>query len=36
VDFSSLEEVLVVLVPPRSATPEGSGSAPAGATGTVK
>jgi rod shape-determining protein MreC len=36
VDFSSLEEVLVVLVPPRSATPEGSGPAPAATTGTVK
>ena len=36
VDFSSLEEVLVVLVPPRSATPEGSGAAPGAPTGTVK
>jgi len=36
VDFSSLEEVLVVLVPPRSATPEGSGHAPAATTGTAK
>ena len=36
VDFSSLEEVLVVLVPPRPATPEGSGAAPAATTGTVK
>ena len=36
VDFSSLEEVLVVLVPTRSASPEGSGPAPAAATGTVK
>jgi rod shape-determining protein MreC len=36
VDFSSLEEVLVVLVAPRSATPEGSGPAPGAATGTVK
>jgi len=34
VDFSSLEEVLVVLVAPRSATPEGP--APGAATGTVK
>jgi rod shape-determining protein MreC len=36
VDFSSIEEVLVVLVPPRPATPEGSGAAPAATTGTVK
>jgi rod shape-determining protein MreC len=36
VDFSSLEEVLVVLVPPRPAIPEGSGAAPAAATGTLK
>jgi rod shape-determining protein MreC len=36
VDFSSLEEVLIVLVPPRSAQPDDSGSAPAGAPGTAK
>lgn len=36
VDFSSLEEVLVVLVPPRSATPEEPAPSPAGAAGTVK
>jgi rod shape-determining protein MreC len=36
VDFSSLEEVLVVLVPARSANPEGSGAPPAGTPGTVK
>ena len=36
VDFSSLEEVLVVLVPPRSATPEDSGPVAPAPTGTVK
>jgi rod shape-determining protein MreC len=36
VDFSSLEEVLVVLVPPRSATPEDSSPAPAATVGTAK
>jgi rod shape-determining protein MreC len=36
VDFSSLEEVLVLLVPARSATPEDSGTAPAATTGTAK
>jgi rod shape-determining protein MreC len=36
VDFSSLEEVLVVLVPPRSAVPEDSGPAPAATVGTGK
>jgi len=36
VDFSSLEEVLVVLVPPRSATPEDPAPAPAATPGTAK
>jgi rod shape-determining protein MreC len=36
VDFSSLEEVLVVLVPPRSAQAEETGSAAAPAPGTAK
>ncbi len=36
VDFSSLEEVLVVLVPPRSAMLEEPAPSPAGAAGTVK
>jgi len=36
VDFSSLEEVLVVLVPPRSAVPEDSVPAPAATVGTGK
>ena len=36
VDFSSLEEVLVVLVPPRSAQPDDSGSGRAAAPGTAK
>jgi rod shape-determining protein MreC len=36
VDFSSLEEVLVVLVPPRSAIPEDSVPAPAATVGTSK
>jgi rod shape-determining protein MreC len=36
VDFSSLEEVLVVLVAARSATPEDSVSAPAASAGTAK
>jgi rod shape-determining protein MreC len=36
VDFSSLEEVLVVLVPPRSAVPEDSVPAPAATVGTSK
>jgi rod shape-determining protein MreC len=36
VDFSSLEEVLVVLVPGRSATPEDSAPAPAATAGTAK
>jgi rod shape-determining protein MreC len=36
VDFSSLEEVLVVLVPARSATPEDTTPGPAAATGTAK
>jgi rod shape-determining protein MreC len=36
VDFSSLEEVLVVLTPARSATPEGSGPAPVPTARTVK
>jgi rod shape-determining protein MreC len=36
VDFSGLEEVLVVLVPPRSASPEDSMSAPAPTVGTTK
>jgi rod shape-determining protein MreC len=36
VDFSSLEEVLVVLVPARSATPEDAAPAPAATTGTGK
>jgi rod shape-determining protein MreC len=36
VDFSSLEEVLVVLVPARSAIPDGSGTAPAATTGTAR
>lgn len=36
VDFSSLEEVLVVLVPARSATPEDSAPAPAAKAGTAK
>jgi rod shape-determining protein MreC len=36
VDFSSLEEVLVVLVPPRSAQAEDTGSAAAPAPGTAK
>ena len=36
VDFSSLEEVLVVLVPARSAMPEDAVPAPAASTGTAK
>jgi rod shape-determining protein MreC len=36
VDFSSLEEVLVVLVPPKSANPEDSGPAPAATVGTAR
>jgi len=36
VNFSSLEEVLVVLVPARSAVPEDSGAASAGTVGTAK
>jgi rod shape-determining protein MreC len=36
VDFSSLEEVLVVLVPARSATPEDAAPAPAATPGTAK
>ena len=36
VNFSSLEEVLVVLVPARSANPDGSGTAPEATTGTAK
>jgi rod shape-determining protein MreC len=36
IDFSSLEEVLVVLVPPRSAVPEDSAPTPAATTGTAK
>ena len=36
VDFSGLEEVLVVLVPGRSATPEDSAPAPAATAGTAK
>jgi rod shape-determining protein MreC len=36
VSFASLEEVLVVLVPARSATPEGSSPAPEATTGTAK
>ena len=36
VNFSSLEEVLVVLVPARSAIPEDSVPAPAATVGTVK
>jgi rod shape-determining protein MreC len=36
VDFSSLEEVLVVLVPARLANPDGGGTAPGGAAGTAK
>jgi hypothetical protein len=36
VDFSSLEEVLVVLVPPKSANPEDSVPAPAATVGTAR
>jgi rod shape-determining protein MreC len=36
VDFSSLEEVLVVLVPPRSAVPDDSAPAPTATAGTTK
>jgi rod shape-determining protein MreC len=36
VDFSSLEEVLVVLVPPRPALPDDDGTAAGGAAGTAK
>ena len=36
VDFGSLEEVLVVLVPPRAATPEEEGAAPKPPSGDVK
>jgi rod shape-determining protein MreC len=36
VDFTSLEEVLVVLVPQRAAIPDDGGTAPGGATGIAK